>query len=78
MNLPHDQLAHLSLWRTGVLKVWKGSVVVVCLATFSNILYSETSGPIEIKFHVEPPSDGEMKICSNSPSHMTKTVAMTV
>ena len=31
------------------------------LSTFSNIFCSETTGPIETKFHVEPPWDGERK-----------------
>ena len=47
---------------------------VCVLSTFSNI--SETTGPIEAKFHVEPPWDGGMKICSNGPGHMTKRAAM--
>ena len=39
------------------------------LSTFSNIS-SETTGPIEAKFHVEPPLDGETKVCSNGSGHM--------
>ena len=39
---------------------------VVCLSvcrvfTFSNVFSSETTGPIEVKFHVEPPWDGGTK-----------------
>ena len=49
---------------------------VCVLATFSNIFSSETTGPIEAKFHVEPPWDGGMKICSNGPGHTTKMAAM--
>ena len=29
----------------------------------------ETAGPIEAKFHVEPPWDGGMKDCSNGRGH---------
>ena len=47
----------------------------MCVSTFSNIFSSETTGPIEAKFHVEPPWDGETKVCSNSPGHMTKKAA---
>ena len=40
-------------------------------STFANFFSLEMSRPIEAKFHVEPPWDGEMKICSNGPAHMT-------
>ena len=45
------------------------------LSTFSDIS-SETTGPIEAKFHTEPPWDGGMKVCSNGPGHMTQLAAM--
>ena len=45
------------------------------VSTFSNIFSSETTGPIEAKFHVEPPLDGGTKVCSNGPGHMTKMAA---
>ena len=50
----------------------------VCVLTFSNIFSSETTGPIEAKFHVEPPSDGGMKVSSNGPGHVTKMAAMPI
>ena len=50
----------------------------VCMSTFSNIFSSETTGPIENKFHMEPPWDGETKVCSTSPGHMTKMAAMPI
>ena len=34
--------------------------------------------PIEAKFHMEPPCDGGMKVCSNGPDHMTKMAAMPI
>ena len=46
------------------------------LSTFLNIFSSETSGPIETKFHREPPWDEGTKLCSNGPGHMTKVAAM--
>ena len=52
--------------------------VYVCISTFSNIFSSETTGPIEAKFHMEPPWDGETKVCSNGPGHMTKMAAMPI
>ena len=46
------------------------------MSTFSNIFSSETTGPIEAKFHMEPPLDGGRKVYSNGPGHMTKMAAM--
>ena len=51
---------------------------VCVLSTFSNIISSETTGPIEAKFHVEPPWVGGAKVCSNGPGHMTKMAAMPI
>ena len=48
------------------------------LSTFSNIFSSETTGPIEAKFHVEPPWNGGTEVCSNGPGHMTKMAAMPI
>ena len=53
-------------------------VYVCCMSTFSNIFFSETTGPIKAKFHIEPPWDGGTKICSNGPGHMTKMTAMPI
>ena len=50
---------------------------VCCVSTFSNIFFSETSGPIEAKFHMEP-WDGGTKVCSNGRGHMTKMAAMPI
>ena len=36
------------------------------------------SGPIEAKFHMEPPWDGGMKVCSNVPGHITKMADMPI
>ena len=46
--------------------------------TFSNFFSLETSKPIEAKFHVEPPWDRWMKICSNGLCHMTSMAAMPI
>ena len=45
------------------------------LSTFSNVS-SETTGPIEAKFHMESPWDGGTKVCSNGSGNMTKMAAM--
>ena len=47
------------------------------MSTFSNIS-SEITGTVEAKFHLEPPWDGETKVCSNGPGHMTKMAAMPI
>ena len=52
--------------------------VCVCVLTFSNIFSSETTGPIEAKFHMAPPWDGGTKVCANGPGHMIKMVAMLI
>ena len=49
-----------------------------CLSIFSNIFSSETTGPIEAKFHIEPPWDRGRKVYSNGPGHMTKMAAMPI
>ena len=51
---------------------------VVCMSTFSNIFSSETTRPIDVKFHVEPPWDGGTKVYSNGPGHMTNMAAMPI
>ena len=38
----------------------------------------EMSGPIEFKFHVEPPWDEDMKGCSNGSGYMTNMAAMPI
>ena len=47
-------------------------------STFSNFFSLETARPIEVKFHVERPWDGGMKLHSNVLSHMTKMAAMPI
>ena len=47
-------------------------------STFSNFFFLETAWPIECKFYVEPPWDGKMRICTTSPSHITKMVVMPI
>ena len=42
------------------------------------LLSLETARPIEAKFHMEPPWDGETKVCSNGPDHITSMAAMPI
>ena len=51
---------------------------VCCISTFSNIFSSETTGPIEAKFHMAPPCDGGTKVCSNGPGNIIKVAAMPI
>ena len=45
---------------------------------FSNIFSSETTGPIEAKFHMESQWDGGMKVYTRGLGHMTKMTAMPI
>ena len=50
-----------------------------CLSsTLLNIFSSDTTGPIEAKFHMEPQWDEGTKVYSNGPSHMTKMATMPI
>ena len=69
-------LAYLSRRLMGELIVYQSSGVRP--STISNIFSSETSGPIELKFHMETPKDAGTKVCSNGPGHMTKMAAMPI
>ena len=44
----------------------------------SNIFFSETAGPIKVKFYVEPPWVGGTKVCSQHLGHMTKMAVMPI
>ena len=46
--------------------------------TFSNFFSLETARLLEARFHVEPPWDGGMKVCSNSLFHMTNMATMPI
>ena len=50
----------------------------VCRPHSLNIFSSETTGPIEAKFHIESLWDGGTKVCSNGPGHMTRMAAMLI
>ena len=50
----------------------------VCRVFTYSVVFSGTTGPIEIKFHVEPPWDGGMKVCIWGSGHMTKMAAMPI
>ena len=39
---------------------------------YKNIVFSETTEPIELKFHMGTPYDTRTEFCSNSLGHMTK------
>ena len=45
---------------------------------FLNFFSSIITGPIEARFHVDPPINGGTKVCSSGPSHMTKMATMSI
>ena len=75
-------LAHLSRRLSGGLIVYPCSGVRPSVRrrrpsafTNSKIFFSETAWPIKLKFYVEPPWVGGMKVCSRELDHMTKMAA---
>ena len=46
-------------------------------STISND-FSETTGPMATKFHIQPPGHLGKKCCSNGLGHMTNMAAMTI
>ena len=53
-------------------------VMYVCMLTFSNIFSSETTGPIEAKFHNEASLGWGNKNLLNGAGHMAKMAAMPI
>ena len=51
------------------------SVVHPSAFTISKIFFSKTAWPIKLKFYVEPPWVGGMKVCSRELDHLTKMAA---
>ena len=51
---------------------------IVVPSIYFNIVFSQTIGPIELKFHVKTPYDTSAKIYSKYFSHMTKMAAMPI
>ena len=79
-RLPLQFLAHLSRRLIGEL-IGQGCLrrpLSVRRPHSLNIFSSETTVPIEAKFHMESPWDGGTKVCSNGPGHMTKMAAMPI
>ena len=48
------------------------------MSTFSKGFFSETTGPISFKFHMQPSSKGGKKVYIFSPGHMTKMAALRI
>ena len=48
---------------------------IVVPSIYSNIVFSQTIGPIELKSHVKTPYDKLAKICTKYFGHMTKMAA---
>ena len=74
---PHGPLVSSSEPKApGELIGWEGSVVRP--STISNDFSSETTGPIAIKCHIQPPGPLGKKSCSNCLGHMTNMAAMPI
>ena len=54
------------------------SVSVRRPSTFSKDFSSETTGPISVKFHMQPLDRGGKKVCIFRQGHMTKMAAMPI
>ena len=65
---------HEHIWKSNSLTLVQGHSD----STFSNFFSLETAGPIEGKFHMEPPWDEGMKDYSNGPGHMTNMATMPI
>ena len=52
--------------------------VCMYVVNIFNIFFSETTGPIKVKFHMKHLWDGSMKICSTGPGLMTKMADMAI
>ena len=51
---------------------------MICLSTFLKDFSSENTGPISIKFHMQPLDRGGKKVYIFPPGHMTKMAAMPI
>ena len=51
---------------------------IVIPSIYYNIVFSQTIGPIEVKFHLKTPYDKLVKIYTNYFGHMTKMAAMPI
>ena len=53
------------------------SAALSAWSAFSND-FSETAGPISVKFHIQHPGSGRLKICLNGPGLMAKVATMPI
>ena len=51
---------------------------IVVPSIYSSLVFSQTTGPIELKFHVKTPYDKLAKIYTKHFGHMTKMAAMPI
>ena len=51
---------------------------IVAPSIYSSLVFSQTTGPIELKFHVKTPYDKLAKIYTKHFGHMTKMAAMPI
>ena len=51
---------------------------IVVPSIYYNLVFSQTIGPIGLKFHVKTPYDKSAKICTKYFGHMTKMAPMPI
>ena len=51
---------------------------IVVPSIYTNLVFSQTISPIELKFHVKTPNDKSAKIYTTYFGHMTKMAAMPI
>ena len=55
-----------------------GFIVLGLLSTFSEEFFSETTVPISVKFHMQPPGKVGKKVYLFGPGHRTKLATMPI
>ena len=74
----HQPSSHLTELLSPILKGSRGAYSIDSgPSSFSNN-FSETVGPISIKFHIQHPGRGRLKICSNDQCFMAKMATMLI
>ena len=74
LSLPRKSVVRLTDRPDMALDVYRGRKTTIQSNDFS----SETTGPIAIKFHIQPPGLLGKKNCSNGLGHMTIMAAMPI
>ena len=77
-TIMHDNLTPVEFLRLRSFGGLDQRSPISCLSTFSKGFSSETTGPISLQFHMQPPSKGQKKVYIFGLGHMTKIVTMPI